>query len=340
MSRFRHLVIAVTGAGAIGVPTGAGDRIQVLPSVGGIPAHLAGAFDEPLSFQQSKSGDYFVFDRRAHSVFVIDAAATASRKILQIGFEEGKLLQPTAFELAADGSFVVADAPNGRERVQFFLESGARVGGFMLPGRTTARVTLGSLVLNGVGSLQYTGRSLFVNQPETGALVTEYSLSGSPARTFGSLRTTGQEDDREVHLGLNVGLPLVNPHGGFYFVFRSGVPLFRKYDARGQLVFERHIEGPELDEVVKAVPSTWPRRRGPGGDVPLILPNVRTAAVDPEGNLWIALNVAVTYVYSTHGEKRRTVQFRGAGLVSPTSLFFAPTGRLLVTPGLYEFRVR
>jgi hypothetical protein len=31
------------------------------------------------------------------------------------------------------------------------------------------------------------------------------------------------------------------------------------------------------------------------------------------------------------------VQFRAAGIVSPNSLFFDKNGRLLVTPGLYEF---
>jgi hypothetical protein len=32
------------------------------------------------------------------------------------------------------------------------------------------------------------------------------------------------------------------------------------------------------------------------------------------------------------------VQFRGAGILAPDSLFFARDGRLLVTPGLYEFK--
>jgi hypothetical protein len=31
------------------------------------------------------------------------------------------------------------------------------------------------------------------------------------------------------------------------------------------------------------------------------------------------------------------VQFRAAGIFAPGSLFFAANGRLLVTPGLYEF---
>ena len=47
--------------------------------------------------------------------------------------------------------------------------------------------------------------------------------------------------------------------------------------------------------------------------------------------------VPVTYVYDSRGDKIRTVQFRGAGTLTPTALFFGTKGRLLVTPGLYEF---
>ena len=47
-----------------------------------------------------------------------------------------------------------------------------------------------------------------------------------------------------------------------------------------------------------------------------------------------------TYVYDKDGDKIRTVQFHGAGLINPTSLSFAPNGRLLVTPGCYEFDPR
>jgi hypothetical protein len=43
-------------------------------------------------------------------------------------------------------------------------------------------------------------------------------------------------------------------------------------------------------------------------------------------------------VYDAHGDKIRTIQFRAAGLIGPTSLFFTTDGRLLVTPGCYEFR--
>ncbi|HSL23035.1 MAG TPA: hypothetical protein VK886_16005 [Vicinamibacterales bacterium] len=316
-------------------------RVETLSAIGGLPAHIAGAFQEPISYQRAKSGRSYVFDRRAHAVWGIDPDADAPLKIVQIGLAKGEILQPSAFDLEPEGSFVVADAPNARERVQMFDANGNRITGFTLPGRNTVRVVLGTLVVNGVGSLQYTGRSVLINQPETGSLITEYGMSGTPLRTIGLLRATGHEHDRDVHLALNVGLTIVNPRGGFYFVFQTGVPLFRAYDGEGRLLFERHIEGPEVDQIVAALPTRWPRTMTPGGELPLVPPNVRTAAADADGNLWISLTPPVTYVYDRYGDKTRTVQFRAAtGILAPVGLSFSPTGRLLVAPGCYEFKVR
>jgi hypothetical protein len=73
-------------------------------------------------------------------------------------------------------------------------------------------------------------------------------------------------------------------------------------------------------------------------EVPFVTPNVRAAAVDRSGRLWVSLGPPYTYVYDRDGDKVRTVQFEAAGVLSPTSLFFAPGGRLLVTPGCYEFQ--
>jgi hypothetical protein len=36
----------------------------------------------------------------------------------------------------------------------------------------------------------------------------------------------------------------------------------------------------------------------------------------------------------------RTVQFSAAGIISPNSLSFGRSGRVLVTPGCYEFEPR
>lgn len=336
------IVLAATHVAANTQARQSSRRIDTLTAVGGLPAHLAGAFQEPIGFQLGPGGRYYVFDRRAHAVYGVDPGADAPLKLVQIGGEQGRILQPSAFDMDPNGlgTFVVADAPNLVERVQLFDGQGLRIGGFTLPGRTSPRVTLGPLVLNGVGSLQYTGRTVLINQPESGALVTEYSMSGAALRSFGALRRTGHESDRNVHLALNVGLPVVKPNGGFYFVFQTGVPLFRSYDPNGKLLFERHIEGPELDEIVGSFPTQWPRRPPPDDELPLMLPNVRTAAVDRSGHLWISLMPPFTYVYDALGEKQRTVQFRSAqGVLAPVSLSFPPEGgRLLVAPGCFEFR--
>jgi hypothetical protein len=310
---------------------------EVLRSVSAVPSHISGRFREAIGFQQASSGEYFVFDRRSHAVFAIDPAQVNVREVVKIGAEEGRIIDPTAFAVAPDGSFVVADAPNGRERIQIFSPGGSHMGGFLLPGRVMPRVVLDAAVMNGIGSLQYTGTSILLSQPETGGLFNEYDLRGGVNRTIGRLRATGHENDREVHFALNSGVPLVDPTGGFYFVFQTGKPIFRKYDRAGQLVFERHVEGREIDPVVASLPTQWPKRRTSEGEMPLVLPTIRTAAVDSHGSLWISFVIPYTYVFDRDGDKARTLQFRGAGAVAPSSLFFGKAGRLLVTPGLYEF---
>jgi hypothetical protein len=313
-------------------------RVEVLRSTGGLPAHIAGAFRDPLGFQQTDSGRYFVFDRRAHAVYTIEG--DAAKKVVDIGAEPGRVLDPTAFDLdPADGTFVLADAPMRRSRVQAFTPTGARLSGFTLAEREKPRIIFDNVVLNGIGSIQYAGGRILINQPEAGGLVSELELYGTPVRTFGHLRPTGQEADSNVHLALNSGLPLPDPTGGYYFVFTAGIPMFRKYDAKGTLLFERHVEGPEVDDYLRTMPARWPTRKTEDGDLlPLVPPAIRTAGVDREGRLWIALTSPFTYVYDGFGEEVRTVQFRGAGMLTPSSLFFTKDGRVLVTPGCYEFK--
>lgn len=299
---------------------------------------MVGLFREPIGFKQTATGEYYVFDRRGHTVYAVEQAGAKATKLVQIGAEEGRLIEPSAFDVAFNGSFAVADAPNGRERVQIFDAGGVRTGGFLLPGRGASRVVLGTLALSGVATLTFNGKLLLMSHPETGWLFTEYTLTGVPIRSIGQLRGTGHESDRDLHLALNAGIAIADPTGGFYFVFMAGRPAFRKYDARGELVFERVIQGRELDPVVAAIPDRWPRRAG--AELPLVTPSVRTAAVDRSGRLWVSFVQPYTYVFDPIGEKIRTVQFRGAGTIAPSSLWFHADGRLLVTPGCYEFQTR
>lgn len=311
--------------------------VETLRSVGGLPPHIVGTFEEASSFQQAANGMYYVFDRRSHAVHTVDPGRTIARKVVDIGHEAGRIIQPTGFDSAADGRFVVADVPRAQQRIQTFAATGERAGGFFLPGAPAARIIFGGMMLNGAGSIQHTGQSLLISHPESGALFTEYSLGGYAWRSIGSLRRTGFESDRALHIAMNAGLPLVDPTGGFYYVFMTGTPMFRKYDARGAVVFERFIQGRELDTYLAEQPNQWPRRRVDDREVPVVTPVIRAAAVNAAGELWISLGVPYTYVYDAAGDKVRTVQFEAAGILSPTSLFFARNGRLLVTPGCYEF---
>ncbi len=322
------IVISTTSLSAL--------RVETLRSVAALPPHIVGQFEEPASFVQAATGIYYVFDRRGHRVYTIGPDMAGVRKAVDIGQERGRILLPVGFDVAADGSFAVADVP-GRQRVQLFDVGGSLRGGFFLPGQPTALVSIGNVTLNGLASIRLAGDRLLMSHPESGSLFTVYSLTGYPWRSFGRLRETGFEQDRDVHNAMNAGVPLVDPHGGYYFVFLAGRPAFQKYDAAGRLLFERHIEGVELDTFVAALPTRWPTRRIDNRELPLVTPTIRTAAVDAHGQLWISLTVPFTYVYDASGDKIRTIQFMAAGPVAPTSLSFSPSGRLLVTPGCFEF---
>jgi hypothetical protein len=310
-----------------------------LRSVASLPAHVAGSFDEVTICRQSAAGTFYVFDRRSQSVFSVAPGADAPAQLVHIGAEPGRILQPYAFDLGPDETFVVADAPQKRARVQAFVSTGGRFAGFYLQ-TGGLPVTLEGIAISGFSSLAYSGRSIYVSQPATGSLITERGLDGVSARSFGELRPTGHETDRDVHMGLNSGLVVINPEGGFYFVFVAGAPMFRKYDYAGALEFERHIEGVELDDYMRNRPTAWSRRQTAAGELPVIRPAIRAAAADADGNLWVSLDSPHTYVYDRRGDKQRVVQFRGTSLIAPTNLSFTKNGRLLVTPGCFVFDPR
>jgi len=347
MHDWRRAAATITCAvAASSVLSGAGNIPAISPfverlrPVGGLPAHVCGQFRQPTAFVQSAAGRYFILDRRNHTVFSVDQAHTALTTLVKAGMEQGAVLQPGALSLSPDGRFAVSDAPFSQERIQLFFEDGTPLTAFLLPGAAAPRLTIGPLILNGTGSLQLSGQTILINAPESGALVSELNLEGRVVRHIGALRPTGHEDDPQLHLALNVGIPLRTDDGGVIVVFQTGVPLFRKYGADGRLEFERHIEGPHVDGYIQTLPTTWPVRKVGDGTFPIVAPIVRTAALSPEGDLWISLVPPFTYVYDAAGEKTRTVQFDATGAFSPTSLSFSRasgTLRLLAMPGCYEF---
>ena len=134
------------------------------------------------------------------------------------------------------------------------------LGGFSLRPRPDARVQFEGVTLNGVTTLRVTAnQTILLNQPETGSLITEYDFSGQVVRTIGRLRATGHEATPLVHLAMNSGFPLPIPTGGYYFVFRGGEPHFQRYSAAGALLFDRAIQGRELDRWMQEQPTSWGR---------------------------------------------------------------------------------
>jgi hypothetical protein len=311
---------------------------DVLSPTRSVPPEIAGRFRDARGFQQSASGQYYVFDRRAHMVWGIDPRLEGAFQIVEIGAEPGRLLDPTTFAVAPDGSFVVADAPGRQARIQAFTSAGFRTAGFLLGQAARPRITIDNTLISGIGSIQFTGASVLLSQPENGSLVSEYSLAGQPKRSIGTLRPTGHEADPDVHIALNSGIPILTSRGDLYYVFQAGLPVFRKYGADGRLLFERQIQGREIDDIVPTLPSSWPRSPL-DGELPLVRPTIRAAAIDRSERLWISFDAGFTYVFDADGDKVRTVQFRGVGAVSPGTMFFAPGGQLLVTPGLHEYVV-
>ena len=258
--------------------------VETLRAVGGLPPEICNVFREPLAFQQTRIGHLLRLRSPRACGLQRRSRARGSRKIVEIGGEGGRLLEPTAFDVAPDGTFAVADAPRGQERLQVFDSAGNWIAGFFLPGRAKTRISVGGLAMGGVSTLAFLGSGIALNQPETGSLITEYGLSGTPVRSIGMLRATGHESDRQLHLAMNTGIPLPHPAGGYYFVFLAGSPRLPSLRRRGALLFERVMQGRELDPVLEQMPKKWPRRTIDGAELPLVVPTVRTAAVDPQAN--------------------------------------------------------
>lgn len=324
---------------AVGLTQTLNRRTETLRAIDSLPAYIVGRLREPLACARTERGPYYLFDRRGHAVHTFNPADQTFRTLVDIGSEDGRVLEPSGFSLAPDGSFAVSDAPGGRARVQIIGPAGLRRHVFARPRNVVTRLRIGPLALGGAGSLHFTGDRVVVSEPESGWLITELDLDGTPVRSLGRLRATGQEHDPELHLALNAGILCPDGSGGWWFVFLAGIPAIRRYDADGQLVFERVLQGPELDAVVAAQPQRWPRRSIDGREVPLVVPIIRAAAASRDGALWVSFVVPVTYVIAPDGEKVCTLAFDAAGEVAPTSLSFPSRDTVMVTPACALFQI-
>ena len=265
------------------------------------------------------AGQYFVFDRRAHAVYAV--AGDAAKKIIDIGAEPGRVLDPSAFDIdPADGSFVVADAPLRRPRIQVFTAQRRPPRRLHAAGaREAARVTLES------GRAERhrfdpVHRRRDPDQParDRRARVGAVDSYGEPRRTFGQLRATGQEADPNVHLRAERGAAArsIRPAAST----SSSSPACRSSASttrRGRCCSSATSKARSSTTTCRRCRHGGRRGATDDGDVlPLVPPAVRAAGVDRQGRLWIALMSPFTYVYDRSGDKIRTVQFRGADMLA------------------------
>lgn len=335
---WRFLVRAIVGAAglaAVVTASSAQRTVDVLEPLFALPAHVVNRFEQPSSFVVTTAGDYLVLDRRAHTVHRVDARGRAVTPILRIGHEPGRVLRPMSIALSEDDILAVVDSPDAHQRLQYFTPEGMLIGGFYLPVPGTHSLVVGNLIVSGAGAMAFGGQTFWFNAPAWGAIMSELDTTGTVLRHVGVLRETGHETNSALHEALNTGIPVIDPTGGMFFVFQTGRPMLRKYDAQGTLLFERHIEGPELDPIIARLPHRWATPND--GSRPLPAPVVRTAAADRSGRLWVALQTGHVYVYDAAGEKTRTLVFGGPSPDLTSSLFFTRGGRVLTGPGGYEF---
>jgi hypothetical protein len=242
-------VVAVVACGLLAI---AGARsaavrpdLEVLIAARGLPRAFTSQLLDTIGYAETGTGESLVLDRRSHVVWTVDAKRATWRKVVLAGEKLGQIAYPTALAVGPGDQFVVADVSQGADRLQWFDLTGKMAGAFWLPDKHSPPMIVLSVMFNGIGALHFTGESFYVGYPFRGSLISEVDLKGLTVRQIGLQRTTGQESDPELHLALNSGVVAADPTGGFYYVFQAGEPLFRKYDADGRLVFERHSSDPE-----------------------------------------------------------------------------------------------
>ena len=102
---------------------------EELRSIGGLPAHLAGAIDDISACHLSPEGEFLIFDRRAHAVYsAAPEARTPRRRSCRSAPNPAASSGPARSTSAPNGTFVVADSPGGRPRFQFFFYTGRATG--------------------------------------------------------------------------------------------------------------------------------------------------------------------------------------------------------------------
>ena len=317
-----------------------GTRRNSVRSIAALPPDLAGQFAEPAGFAQLPSGDYLVFDRRGHTVFRVDPGFGAARPLVSIGSR-------TRAHSAALRIRSRPDGPAGARRCAG--DDGAHPG--VLDRRHASRRILAAPATRGARAIRRPHAERRLDAARDGAS----DRAAQPARDRLAhhrvpLQRTGGPHHRTPARHWSRGVAARPPGAEQRLsaadsVGRLLLRLPRRRAALSTLFSSRRAairsrnSGPRARSSDPGIADQLEsRRHSADRTVPIVRSIVRSAAVDATGQLWVSFSVPYTYVYDDDGEKRRTIQLYGAGPLAPSSLSFAPDGRLLVTPGGYVFK--
>lgn len=196
----------------------------------------------------SYAGEYYVSDFRGNRIVVLDEYLNVRRGIGRIGSGPGQLIHPANIRVTNGGIIYVVDS--GNDRIQQFDTDGHYVREF----RTTLFEGFG---LNSRGEV-------FLNQPEQGFLVTVYSPFGRKLRSLGKLKTFSsvygqqfQQKDDPYKIAINRVRLSVDDEDNVYVSFMLA-PLIQKYSPDGTLLFEKRLEGPEIENLTRVLVTDTP----------------------------------------------------------------------------------
>jgi len=183
---------------------------------------------------------YVVSDFKGNRVLVFGQSQKVSRTLGSIGSEAGDLLRPTNLALGPKGEIYVREL--GNQRIQVFGPEGGSKSVTELTGFV-------GFTVDGKGQI-------LVGDPGNGALVSVYDLEGDLVRTFGRLRTLSglygetyaENDERDATLISRVTLAYSSADDAVYVAFFF-VGLVQKYDAQGELLWEKRIQGPHMEQL-------------------------------------------------------------------------------------------
>lgn len=283
--------------------------------------HIAFSAYDVATYQNK----YFLTDIEGNRLLVINRNMEVERNFGRIGSGPGRVFHPGYLDVGGDGTLFVEDG--GNERIVRFDQSGHYLGAFRVD--------------DFQGMAVDAQNQLYLGQPQAGSLITVYSSTGTKLRSFGQLKKYSEiygeafrDKDASYMNALN-RVRLASDKAGNLYVSFMNTPLIRKYAPDGTLMFERRVEGPEIDGLLEAIQ----KRRYIATKIDGI--DMRIIALDPvidpvNGNIMVPLVDGSVYVADREGNRvsllRPAWANRGDGTFRPFVAGLGANGEFMVTP--------